>query len=177
MRKTLLPERLFMKKSTFAASAALLVALLATSLAAAGESYPNPLFDAQPGEWAVYSIPGGYTQKQTVISREGAGAEALVKIRIENIYNDAVVTSQEIVEQAGDPTTLLPPPPPGQSMTVVNDSIAIKGVATPVSALLIRDADGDESIWYVSRDIPVHGLVRQEIDGVVEYDLIDFGAN
>lgn len=144
-------------------------------LAMAGESLPNPLSDSQVGEWALFAIPGGYTQKQTVVARQGTGPETEIRIKIENILNGKTVNAQEVTEVAGEATTPQPAPEPGTTVTVKNETVAVKGANYPVTVITTTDSGGSSSSWYVSPNLPVYGLVKQISDGKTEIELLDFG--
>ncbi len=160
-------------------AAALAVALAASAAPAAESGVPNRLSSAKVGEWATYRLPDGYIQKQTVIRRDGTGPEALVTIRIENIYNGSVVNSVETQEQAG-PAVTPPqvPDQPGMQIEITVKNVSVKGRNIAATVLEIENDNGDddeETKWYLSADIPVFGIIRQEVDDKVVFELIDFG--
>ncbi len=151
-------------------------AILSASVAFAAEAkLPNPLHDAKPGEWALFEIPGGYTQKQTIVSRQGSGPEAEIKIRIDNIYNGEVVNSQEVTEVAGEESFELPEPESDVVLSVTEETIALKGKDVPVTVITATESDGSATSWYISPVVPVYGLVKQVADDEVEINLVDFG--
>lgn len=164
-----------MRRTIFSLSA--LVFLCLFPLAVAGEGLPNHLFGAKVGEWALFSVPGGYTQKQTIVGRQGSGADADVTIRVETSLNGNLIDSQEITELAGDATVPQPEPEPGTAVTVTAATLAVKGTNYPVTVVTTTERDGTVESWHVSPDIPVYGLVKQVVDGKTEVELVDFGWN
>lgn len=163
----------------------LMAAVLAMGAAAmaADVLVPNRLATAKVGEWASYKVPNGYTQKLTVIKREGEGSSALVTVRVDNIYEGELVESTEFTRDAGEP---MEPPrvpdEPGIEVEITTRTATIKGKS--VSAVVVEieydddyfdDDDIEDVEWWVSADIPVFGIIRQEVDDDVMFEIIDFG--
>ncbi len=170
-----------MKKACFLLAG---LAVVFFASAQAGEiRVPNRLATAKVGEWASYSLPSGYIQKQSVISRTGEGPSASVVVRIENIYQGQLVNSHEIVKEAGDPYHMPEIPTNDGSVKFSRKTITVKG--KPIDTMVIEmeeedegDDDDDEEVkWYISAEIPVFGIVRQEMDDDIVYDLVDYGTN
>lgn len=173
-----------LKKSLVMAALAL---ALGIGLAAAGEeNVPNRLATAKIGEWATYRVPNGYQQKLTVVKREGDGSEALVTVRIDNIYNNEVVNTVEFTRDAGDPMEA-PRIEYGEGVEVDIDVdrkiVGVKGRNIEATVVEIEYEYGDDEIadedvkWYVSAEIPVFGIIKKEENDVVSFELIDFGEN
>ncbi len=164
---------------------ALLLVLGLAAAAAAGETgVPNRLATAKVGEWATYRLPDGYTQKQTVIARTGTGPEAMVTIRIENIYDGQVVTTAEVQEQAGTPITAPQVPDQvGVKLEIKKENVQVKGRNIVATVLDMErdddngddDGDDEETKWYLSAEIPVFGIIKQKVDDDVVFELVDFG--
>ncbi len=142
---------------------------------------PNRLSFAKVGEWASYSLPNGYTQKLTVVGREPNPYGDQVTIKVENIYDGEVVTTQEITQDAGEAFTA-PHVPYDQGVTVAlrQEAVAVEGAPVAVSVVEMFHYDDDpeaatrEEYWITS-DIPVFGILRKVEDGEVEWELADYG--
>ena len=156
---------------------------LGASLAVAGEiGVPNRLAVAKVGEWASYRVPNGYTQKLTVVAREGDGPSATVTVRVDNIYDSQVVNSSEIVRDAGEPIEA--PRVPGnnvesveietRTMTVLNRQLLVTIVDIEYDN---GDDDDDDVEWYLSGDIPVFGIIKQVTDDNTPFELVEYGDN
>lgn len=171
------------KTETFLAFA---LAVVACGAAWAADDYnpdlvPNRLSFAKVGEWASYSLPSGYIQKLTVINREGVDSDALVSVRVENIWEGEVVDSREISEVAGDPFAA-PRVPYEQGVTVAlrQEADVLKGSPVAVSVVEINtysdDPDEISAVEYwITSDIPVFGILKKVEDGEVEWELADYG--
>lgn len=170
------------------AAAALTISLFSTAYAAdEGEDrekngeekeilLPNGLATAKVGDWVLYEIPDGYTQKMSVVKREGEGAEAEVTVRVENILDGEVVEFSERKQTAGEPMAPLPTPAdPEVRLELASETITIgdkeyKGYSVNVTR-------GEEWLhkWYIAPEIPVYGLVRRETkDGKENFSLLEF---
>lgn len=158
------------------------VALLfgASTALTAEETVPNRLATAKIGEWALYRMADGYTQKHTVAAKSGDGPEAMLTIRVDNIYDGKVVNSAEIQEKAGLP--LMPPQVPEDdnvTISIKKEDVAVKGRNIPATVIFIDAQHGtendDETSWYLSDAIPVFGIIKQVVDGEAVFELVDFG--
>lgn len=164
---------------------ALLAALLLTTAVWAGETgIPNRLATAKIGEWATYRLPNGYLQKLTVIKRDGEGPEAMVTVRVENIYDNEVVNTIEFARDAGNP---MEPPrvedDPAVSWEITTRNVTVNGKAIVATVVEIEyeydddDIDDEEVEWYMSADIPVFGLIKKVDDDDVTFELVEYGEN
>lgn len=158
------------------------IALLfgASTALTADATVPNRLAKAKVGEWALYRMTEGYTQKQTVAAKNGDGPEAMLTIRVENIYDGQVVNTAEIQEKAGLP--LMPPQVPEDEnvkITIEKKDATVKGKTIPATVIVIDANHGtendDEANWYISDEIPVFGIIKQEVDGEAVFEVIDYG--
>lgn len=156
-------------------------ALLVASTAMAEEMVPNRLATAKVGEWAVYKLPDGYIQKQTVLSRDGSGPEAMVTVRIEDIYNKEVVNTREISIPAGEPMTL-PRLPEGRNLEIGVDrkDTDVLGKTYNVTIIEVEDKDAaddeaDDTEWWVSSEITVFGIVKKYTEDKLDFEIIAFG--
>lgn len=162
------------------------LAVVACGSAWAADDYnpdlvPNRLSFAKVGEWASYSLPSGYVQKLTVTKREGTDDQAMVSIRVDNIWEGEVVDTREISEVAGDPFTA-PRVPYEMGVTVAlrQQADTLNGSPVAVSVVEINtysdDPDEVSSVEYwITSDIPVFGILKKVEDGEVEWELADYG--
>lgn len=160
------------------------VVFFGMAIVAAGEAgVPNRIATAQVGEWATYRIPNGYTQKLTVVNREGEGPSAVVTVLVENFYDGELVDSSEIVQEAGEPMNpITPPEDPNVSIKVEMKDVTVKGKTIRATVVKVeREGEGDDDDedvkWYLSNEVPVFGLIKQDADDDMEYELLDFGTN
>lgn len=166
------------KARLFLAVAAMALAGIGTATAL--EAVPNRLATAKVGEWASFRMPNGYTQKQTVTAREGEGPEAMVTVRIEDIYENEVVNTREISTPAGEPMAVPQiPDDPALSVDIDRKTAVVKGRSIAATVIEIEkdyeDDDDEESEWWISAEIPVFGLIKKVVDDEVEFEIIDFG--
>lgn len=160
------------------------VVLFGISAAMAGESgVPNRIATAQVGEWATYKMPTGYTQKLTVTNREGEGPTAMVTVLVENFYEGELVDSSEIVQEAGERVNPVEvPDDPKISIKVEMKDVTVKGRTIRATVVKVEreadvdDEDDEEIEWYLSNEIPVFGLIKQDTDDDMEYELLDYGT-
>lgn len=153
--------------------------IVAFGFAVGAEQIPNSMYNAKVGEWALYNVPGGYQQKQTVAKVEGSGTDAQVTVRIDNIYNNQVVQTQEMVVPAG-PQYHGGSPEDGASISIGTENVTVKGRSLPATVVTVT-SEGDVSKTYLSMDVPLFGLIRivNSGDGQEEtaFDLVDYGDN
>ncbi|MCD8351733.1 MAG: hypothetical protein LUC93_14085 [Planctomycetaceae bacterium] len=142
---------------------------------------PNRLSFAKVGEWVSYSMPNDYTQKLTVVGRDGNPYGEQVTIKVENIYDGEVVTTREITQDAGEPFSA-PRVPYDQGVTIAlrQEAVAFKGAPLAVSVVEIFHYDEDpeavtQEEYWISSDIPVFGILKKVEDGEVDWELADYG--
>ncbi len=158
----------------------LMIAALVLTCSAAladddAQMVPNRLATAQVGEWASYQLQSGYIQKHTVTKRDGSGPDAMVTVLVENYYDDELVDSREITQEAGEPMHLAEAPE-GSEIDVDIETMTILGRSMQVWSIEI-DYDDDKDVeWYISPDVPVFGLIKQESDRGEDYVLVDYSG-
>lgn len=162
------------------ATAALAMWCVASLGVQAGETViPNRLATAKVGEWVLYSIPDGKTQKHMVVERSGTGEDANVSIRVEDFENGKVVQTHEMVEIAGPEMAPMPPTKDPEAVAMVrNDTVSLKGKTFPVTAIDIKKGDDLLRTWYISPEFPVYGLIKRVEDKGSDpsFEAIDFGG-
>lgn len=163
----------------------LLSAVLAYCLAAASAaenatpSLPNRLAAARVGEWVVYSIPDGYTQKHTVVERVGEGAAARVAIRVENMADGEVVDTIEMVEIAGEPVAQIPPiEEEGVAVDVNAETFDILGKRFEGYVIEVFRSGESYQTWRITPDLPVYGIAARTTNdgGHTDFAIVDYSG-
>lgn len=169
-----------MKRFAFAAAAALLFSLT-TPASSAGEEImlPNGLADAKVGDWALYRIPDGYTQKINVVKREGQGPEAEVTVRVESILDGKVVEVVESVLEAGEKMEPLAAPDDNDlQLKLAPETIKVNGKELKGYSVTVTRGDAWVHTWYISPSVAVYGLIKRNTqDGKGDFELLDFHKN
>jgi len=148
------------------------ICLLAATLRAE-EKIPNMMADAKVGDWILLEMQGGIQMKQMV---EAVTPEQLT-LKIETIMNGQVLSStvQQINRTQGeftDPGVTAAPNTP--KPTITKGTISVKG--KDLECWIIEmDVQGKKSRTYMSKDVPITGIVKTEFDGKVVMNLVDFG--
>lgn len=145
----------------------LLAILLALPLAApaAGD---NPLKEAKPGQWVLYRTMGGMQQKQTVVKVEPDA----VTIRVEMIMNGRTMnTAENRIPLSGG---MAQAPTNAPDVKQGSSTVTVKGQNIECMTFEGK-AQGQTFKTYISRDIPVYGMVRSEMGGQVIMELVDWG--
>ncbi len=160
-----------------------LVGGLGMAAALAGEEtakIPNSLADAKVGEWVVYKLPEGFTQKHMVVERTGNGPDATITIRITDMLDGKVTNTREIEEVAGEAMAPMPPPKDEGATAAIREGDAeVRG--KEVDAIIVDVKKGGALLrsWYLVPEIPVYGLFKRvDANGTVEFEAIDYdGGN
>ncbi len=164
--------------------AAVLVCLgVATAFAA--ERYENihianGLTSADVGDWVLFKLPDGKTQKHTVMARNGAGKEATATVQIVDFQGNVPVFSRKVTSPAGE-EFVQPPMPEGKKYTFERrkETVDFDGSAIEATIVDVFDGDGSKKIrtWYLSTEIPVYGMIKRVGEtGVDEIALVTFGV-
>lgn len=155
------------------------LAMAAVSAGESGTLIPNRLSTAQVGEWVLFQLPGGYTQKHMVVERTGDGEDANITVRVDDILDGKVTQTREVVEIAGPPTAPMPSPKdPGAVATVRDEEVVVKGKKFKALAVDVKKDGALLRTWYISPDFPVYGLIKRTEDKGNEpsFEAIDFSA-
>jgi hypothetical protein len=161
-----------MKKTLACTLAALAgICLLATTLPAE-EQLPNMMADAKVGDWVLLEVQGGIQMKQTV---EAVTPEQLT-LKIETIMNGQVISamSQPINRTQGEYAEM-----PAAAADVPKPKIS-KGKATVKGQeldcwIIEMTVQGQTSKTYFSKEVPINGMVKTEMNGQASMKLVDFG--
>jgi hypothetical protein len=161
-----------MKTLTWTLGALLGMCLLAGTLQAE-EKIPNMMANAAVGDWILLEMQGGIQMKQVV---EAVTPEALT-LKIETIMNGQVLNSmsQQIKRTQGeftDPSVTAAPNTPKPTITKGTTSVKGKDLECWIIEM---DVQGKKSRTYMSKDVPITGIVKSELDGKAVMTLVDFG--
>jgi tricorn protease len=141
------------------------------SEAKADEAPPNPLFDAQVGEWA--------RMKMTVPRGEFEITRRVIEV------SDAEVTIGTTMHMAGvsqeqepqkRPRTRLLGPPEGGPATFGREKRAVAGKELDCIVMTFARDGHEDKVWYCP-EVPVTGAVRHERDGTVIFEILDWGKD
>ncbi|MCC8190687.1 MAG: hypothetical protein LIP77_08645 [Planctomycetes bacterium] len=171
-----------MHTARLAVLAAVLV-VVGAAAAAAEIRLPSRIATATVGEWASYRLPDGYIQKQTVIERDGTGPEAVVTVRIENIFDGEVIETKEISREAGEPEYVHQlSGDPAVTVDVSTREEVVHGQTLTATIIDVNkeyddddDLENEVSEWVLSAEIPVFGMIRKVTNGQTEFELIEYG--
>lgn len=162
-----------MKKTLARTLAALAgICLLAATLQAEEMKFPNMMADAKVGDWVLLEVQGGMQMKQTV---EAVTPEQLT-LKVDTIMNGQVIStmSQPIKRTQGEYTE-----PPAVATDAPKPTIS-KGKATVKGQeldcwIIEMTTQGQASKTYFSKEVPITGMVKSEMNGQVSVKLVDFG--
>jgi hypothetical protein len=148
------------------------ICLLASALRAE-EKIPNMMADAKVGDWILLEVQGGIQMKQEV---EAVTPEQLT-LKIDTIMNGQVLSSmsQQIKRTQGEftePSVVAAPDAP--KPTITKGTATVKGKDLECW-IIDMDVQGKKSRTYMSKDVPITGIVKSEFDGQVSMKLVDFG--
>jgi len=130
----------------------------------------NYIEDAKVGEWVLFEMQGGMMQqKQTVTGVTKDEVSVLTEI----IINGNVMSKQEIkyplkaTVQSGAKDSDI-------KVKITNGNVKIKGKTI---SCIVTEVTTDQGISksYLSKDIPVTGLIKTEMSGKTFMKLIDYG--
>ncbi len=145
----------------------LLTTVLSLPVFAGETMLPNRLSSAEVGEWVLYRLPGGFTQRHIVVERTGNGEDANITIKVDDILDGKVTQTHEVTEIAGKPMAPMPQlKDPGTTAVVREETIKVNDQSFKCTAVDIKKGNDVLRTWYVSPDFPVYGLVKRvEVKG------------
>jgi hypothetical protein len=116
--------------------------------------------------WALYDLPGGMQQKQTLIAKSSEE----VTIKYDTIYSGKVMSSNEM-------KISLNPQPTNSSVEQVDvkestGDFSVKGENLACKIYEIGSGAGSSKTWF-SHQVP-GGLVQSEYNGTVSMKLLDY---
>lgn len=155
---------------------------LGVSAAIAGERYENihianGLANADVGDWVLFRLPDGKTQKHTVIERNGAGKEATATVQIVDFQGNVPTFSKKQTFPAGE-EFMQPPAPEGKKYTYERrkETVNFDGSALEVTIVDVFDKNNKVRTWYLSTEFPVYGTMKRlNGDGDSEFSIVTFG--
>lgn len=168
------------KLTRFLGAAMLLCAGI--SYAVAADRYENihianGLATAEVGDWVLFKLPDGKTQKHTVIERTGSGEDAKAVVQIVDFKGNIPVFSQKQTSPAGE-EFVQPPMPKGKKYSFARrkETVDFDGSAVEVTIVDVYEGDTKMRTWYLSTEFPVYGVMRRINEkGSAEIDLVTFG--
>lgn len=138
---------------------------------------PNGLAHAEIGDWILFKMVDGTTQKHAIVEREGEGPTAEIVIRIENIVNDQPSSARRIRQAVGE-EFVEPPVPEGEKHTYERrkETVMFEDSALEITIIDVFNNDSLERTWYLSSELPVYGVIKKVLaSGASEFEVIDFG--
>lgn len=168
-------------------SLVLLLSFVAAAAAAEDFYVPNPLGDSVLGDWVLYqtSDDGHQRQKMTVVKIEGEDDDMQITVQFDNFVQGKLANSGKSVHTVKDfSNEMSSDDKPGVTISLRAEEVMVKNkpiICTVVTVTPDEEDDeegGDASgyrEWFLSDDVPVYGVVRQNEDGETKSRLIDFG--
>ncbi len=156
---------------------------LGVSAALAGERYENihianGLASADIGDWVLFRLPDGKTQKHTVVERNGAGKDATATVQIVDFQGNIPTFSKKQVFPAGE-EFMQPPTPEGKKYTYERRKETVNFDGTELEVTIVDVFDGNKKVrtWYLSTEFPVYGTMKR-LNGndEAEFSLVTFGS-
>jgi len=159
---------------TLARSLAALAAicLLAATLRADEMQIPNLMADAKVGDWVLLEAQGGIQMRQTV---EAVTPEQLT-LKIETMMNGQVLSamSQPIPRTQGEFAEMPEATADAPQPKISKGKATVKGKELDCW-IIEMTVQGQTSKTYLSKDVPINGMVKSEMGGQVSMKLVDFG--
>lgn len=171
-----------MKMMKHLLGAAMAVCLFA-SLAAAEDRYEtihiaNGLATADVGDWVLFKLPDGKTQKHTVLEKNGSGKDATAVVQIVDFQGNVPTFSRKMTFPAGE-EFMQPPMPEGKKFTFERskETIDFDGSEVEVTIVDVYDKDKKVRSWYLSTEFPVYGTMKRvDANGNPEISVVTFGS-
>jgi hypothetical protein len=171
------------KKRITLLGAAVAVCLGITAAFAAEERYENihianGLASAAVGDWALFKLPDGKTQKHTVMARNGAGKDATATVQIVDFQGNVPVFSRKVTSPAGE-EFVQPPMPEGKKYTFERRKETVNFDGSAIEVTIVDVFDGNKKIrtWYLSTEFPVYGVMKRlDADDIPEISMVTFGV-
>lgn len=139
---------------------------------------PDASKNLKVGQWARYKVMGGIENKQEITAIEGEGDDRVVTLKMDLSMGGNVLQSEEHKM----PVKQLP----GQDMAsredhegveIRDESVTVNGKTYDAVAVVVKN-EGNEITTYLSKDVPITGIVKSDITGVgTVMELIDCGEN
>lgn len=165
----------------------LLVAFVAVAAVASAEDseyyIPNPLGDAEVGDWVRYAVSadGNQEQRMTVVRRQGEGDDLKITVKYDTYSQGKLVNSGQTIHDAKDFTNELPAQAGHAEINIDEEEVEVKGTTLVVTVVRFAEEPeegkktGKTREWYLSDDIPVYGVIKQVENGEKTSSLLDFG--
>lgn len=160
-----------MRKFLFSSFIVLSIFSMAFLSSAADLKLPNFLENAKVGQWLLFEMQQGMRMRQSVVNV----TETEITLKQEVLMNGQPMATQEVKLDRK----------PNEEGTVniggqqVKPKIS-KGKATvkgkEIDCYVIEyNSQGQNTVSYMSGEIPINGLIKSEMDGKTMLQLIDYG--
>ncbi|MDF1660302.1 MAG: S41 family peptidase [Planctomycetota bacterium] len=138
----------------------------------AKKGHKDPIFNVQEGEWIRLRQNG-----RNGVSRELTLRVVSVDAETVSMERSFEVNGKEQVSPFSLPRReLLKPPAALKVAAYKTETLTIGGKDLKCILMELTGPRGEKIKWYVSHDVPVHGLVRIETNGVVNLELVEWGG-
>lgn len=169
------------RKSAFFAVA--LAVLAAVSVSSAAERYENihianGLTSAAIGDWALFRLADGKTQKHTVVAKDGAGKDATATVQMVDFQGNVPTFSRKVTSPAGEEFSQ-PPMPDGKKFTFERHKETVEFDGNPIDVTVVSVFEGDTKVrmWYLTTEFPVYGMMKRlDAAGKPEIEIVTFGT-
>lgn len=128
------------------------------------ETIPNPLRDAQVGEWAHYSQQSGTEVIYKVIDKKDMNVVILTQV----YYRGKLMNQERTTVNINAPQL----EENRQKYAISQESVTVKDTVLPCN---VFEAD-KVKIW-TSENIPVYGQVKITVNGTPTMELVDWGID
>ena len=144
-----------------------LVGLLAVSGRADDTPYHGPLDHAKSGQWVLYQMANDMRMKQSIVRVEG---KTRITIKNEMWIKDKVLPSMETTVDIEKRPDTGEKPPKVDPPKVEDGTLEVAGHSFKCRI----QTQGSVKTWS-SDQIPITGIVRQELDGKMTMEVAGFG--
>lgn len=144
------------------------VFVMAVNPLAMGQEIFNPLDDARIGEWVLYEMPDGSSQKMTVVKVDDKGTTIKMELITSGKPNQE---KEKVFPKNINPLTGSPDAP---KPVITDGKAVVKG--KELKCKVVSISVGRKVSQYVSPDIPVVGVIKVVVDDDVKLKLKDYGT-
>lgn len=135
----------------------------------------NPWADAKVGDWAEYKMSQGpMTMEQKWTVTKVTPEEVTYEIATTMMGNTTTITQTVKLNEPGEATGLPKDIPPGVKPEMGTDTVTVNGKTLECRTVAV-DAAGKKVKTWISDEVPLSGMVKNEMDGKVMMELVDFG--
>lgn len=150
------------KKMMFVALFAVATAAMAS--AADYSKIPDPLENAKVGQWVSHKMSTGMEQKQTIVDIQGEGDERVITMKMEMSQGEMKLPAQEMKISVKEVKANEAAAREQATDVKISETTIDVGGKTYNVVLVENNVDGNVSKLYLSKDVPVTGIVKMELD-------------